>query len=127
MSKFYANFDIFFEFIYKSYNIYIINFIYEGKVIRKKNKPLFNTILNSKDDDNEYFVHNTEIKCSSDVYRKLYPGEYVQYSLNTDDDGKTTAVGVTGIEGGPLLCETRHRLNQQKSEYKKSRQNETEV
>lgn len=72
----------------------------------------------------DVFVHHTGITVKDECWKTLYPGEYVQYSLNTDDDGKTTAVSVTGIEGGPLLCETRHRLNQQKSEYKRSRQSE---
>ena len=36
MSKFYANFDIYFEFIYKSYNIYKKIFIYEEEVKREK-------------------------------------------------------------------------------------------
>ena len=38
--------------------IYIINFINEEKVTRKKNKPLFNIILSSEEDNNENFDKN---------------------------------------------------------------------
>ena len=59
MSKFYANFNIYFEFIYKSYNIYIKIFIYEEEVKREKsNEPYFNTVLSSEENDNENFDKN---------------------------------------------------------------------
>ena len=35
-----------------------------------------------------------------------HANEYVEYILDTDDDGKSQATSVTGIAGGPLLCET---------------------
>ena len=49
-------------------------------------------------------------------------GEYVNYELQTTDD-KTQAVNITGVEGGPLLCETKHELNRQRREHKESQQN----
>jgi cold shock CspA family protein len=52
----------------------------------------------------DYFVHNTEIKCSEGVYRKLYPGEYVSYNL-VEREGKNVCTDVRGIMGYPLLVE----------------------
>ena len=84
MSKFYANFDIFFEFIYKSYNIYIINFIDEEKVIRKKNKPLLNTILSSEEDDNENFDKSFSSLTLQEKPKLKKPPFYKVIMLNDD-------------------------------------------
>jgi cold shock CspA family protein len=74
-----------------------------GRVLRFFNRKGYG-FIKDLNDDNEYFIHNTEIKCSSDVYRKLYPGEYVSYSL-AENNGKPVCVGVKGIMGYPLLVE----------------------
>ena len=74
-----------------------------GRVIRFFNRKGYG-FIKDLNDDNEYFVHNTEIKCSSSIYRKLYPGEYVSYSL-VERDGKPVCSGVKGIMGYPLLVE----------------------
>ena len=59
----------------------------------------FVTDCRSKED---VFVHHTGISVQDECWKTLYPGEYVNYNLHTDDTGKTTAVEVTGVEGGPL-------------------------
>ena len=74
-----------------------------GRVIRFFNRKGYG-FIKDLNDDNEYFIHNTEIKCSSSIYRKLYPGEYVSYSL-VERDGKPVCSGVKGIMGYPLLVE----------------------
>ena len=56
-------------------------------------------------DNQDYFVHNTEIKTEPGIYRKLYPGEYVSFSL-VDKEGKQVCSEVRGIQGGKLLTET---------------------
>ena len=71
---------------------------------------------------NDVFVHHTGIQTQTECWKTLYPGEYVHYELHVDDEGKSHAVNITGVESGPLLCETRHELNRQKTEYKKSKQ-----
>tara|TARA_B100000700_G_scaffold193822_1_gene213484 strand:+ start:2065 stop:2490 length:426 start_codon:yes stop_codon:yes gene_type:complete len=55
--------------------------------------------------DNDVFVHQTNIRTGSDVYRTLSTGEYVSFSLSHDNQGKPMAVDVSGVYGGPLQCE----------------------
>lgn len=74
-----------------------------GRVIRFFNRKGYGFIKNLND-DKEYFVHNSEIKCNDGLYRKLYPGEYVSFNL-VEKDGKQICSLVKGIMGCPLLIE----------------------
>ena len=58
------------------------------------------------DSNEDIFVHHSELKTGENIYRSLTTGEYVEFVLKTDDSGKTTATEVSGIGGGPLMCET---------------------
>ena len=69
----------------------------------------------------DVFVHHSGISVKTDCWKALFPGEYVNYEIQTADD-KTQAVNITGVEGGPLLCETKHELNRQRREHKESQQ-----
>ena len=62
----------------------------------------FLTDLESKD---EVFVHFSGVNVPEGVFKALYEGEYVSYERGTDKEGKTVAVNVTGVMGGPLLCQ----------------------
>jgi len=53
----------------------------------------------------DVFVHHKNIQTPDGVFRKLHEGEYVEFSTIVDDQGKTQAVQVTGVEHGPLMCE----------------------
>lgn len=68
----------------------------------------FITVDNSSEQNNvpsDLFVHQTNIHPNSSTYRTLKQGEYVSFSLSRDDSS-VQAVNVTGINGGPLLCDT---------------------
>lgn len=57
----------------------------------------------------DIFVHHSGLNVSNDQYKYLVQGEYVQLSIEPTDDEKHKfkAVGVSGICGGKLMCETR--------------------
>ena len=74
-----------------------------GRVIRFFNRKGYG-FIKDLNDDQDYFIHNSEIKCKEGVYRKLYPGEYVSYNL-VDRDEKQVCSGVRGIMGYSLLVE----------------------
>ena len=61
--------------------------------------------LKDLESGDDVFVHHSGIQTPENVYKTLTTGEYVQYSTSTDDKGKVLAVNVTGIAGGPLLCQ----------------------
>ena len=76
------------------------------------------------DTQEDVFVHHTSVTTTVDCWKLLYPGEYVYFSVGTMEDGKSQAVNVTGVRGGPLRCETLALLRQERDEY--NRENRTE-
>jgi CspA family cold shock protein len=61
-------------------------------------------------DASEVFVHHSAITVSQEQYRYLVEGEYVEFSVVTNESGehKFQAGDVRGVKGGKLFCETRH-------------------
>jgi cold shock protein len=59
--------------------------------------------------DKDIFVHYSSIKSDASHYKYLTQGEYVEFSLTkpTNEKHEFHAVDVTGVRGGPILCETR--------------------
>ena len=53
-------------------------------------------------ESNDYFVHFSEIQ--SENYKKLYPGEYVEFDVSEDSE-KPCCKNVTGPNGGKLLIQ----------------------
>jgi len=54
---------------------------------------------------NDIFVHLSGINVKNDGYKCLYPGEYVSFDLDKNNEGKPICVNVTGVMGGSLLVE----------------------
>lgn len=52
----------------------------------------------------DVFVHHTGIRPLRSNYRSLRRGEYVNFNITKGHRGKQ-AIDVTGINGGPLLCD----------------------
>jgi cold shock CspA family protein len=61
----------------------------------------------------DIFTHYSTIQVANSQYKYLIQGEYVEFDLvdSTNDSHEIQAVNVTGINRGPLMCETR-KVNQ---------------
>ena len=55
--------------------------------------------------NSEVFVHFSNLNVQGDNYKRLFPGEYVSFSIGKSDRGKDTCIDVCGIMGGPLLTD----------------------
>jgi cold shock CspA family protein len=70
----------------------------------------FLTITNEGHADEDIFVRWDNLSC--DGYKYLVQGEYVEFSIEHKPDapeGRTyQAANVCGVNGGKLMCETRH-------------------
>lgn len=70
-------------------------------------------IIEDLDSNEQYFVHHSELRPQNDSpllpnwKHSLYTGEYVEYSIGVNPKKPTNicARDVTGIRGGPLLCD----------------------
>jgi len=69
----------------------------------------FVTALEGEQKGNDIFVHYSSIGGDNQQYRFLTQGEYIDFSLVKSDTEKYEylAKKVTGVKGGPILCETR--------------------
>lgn len=70
----------------------------------------FITVVSGQNNGDDIFVHHSSLKCSSEQYKYLVQGEYVQLVLTetNDTNHKYQADNVTGINGGILMCESRN-------------------
>lgn len=75
----------------------------------------FITLDNTTRGDNadipeDIFVHQSNICPTTSTYRTLSQGEYVSFALRQDGE-KYHAVNVTGLNGGPLMCDSNNNNN----------------
>lgn len=81
------------------------------KWFNNKNGYGFITVCDEDPDvkDKEVFVHYSSIRVTNDEdrYRYLVAGEYVEFYLTkaSKDNHEIQAMDVTGIKGGPIMCE----------------------
>lgn len=66
----------------------------------------------------DVFVHHSGIKPLNSNYRTLQKGEYISFDLGESDNGKQ-AINVTGVFGGPLMCDHRPSFHQDPSPHAK--------
>lgn len=64
----------------------------------------FITVVDGDDKGKDIFVHHSGIKPSNSNYKTLEKGEYIQFNVTTGNNG-LQAVDITGIKGGPLMCD----------------------
>ena len=70
----------------------------------------FLTVLSGPNVNKDVFVHHSNINVSSEQYKYLIEGEYVNFTLSKSDSSEHPfqASNVRGIEDGLLMCETRY-------------------
>jgi CspA family cold shock protein len=92
-----------------------------GRIKWFNNKAGYGFITVSEGDRSgkDIFVHHSGIKVSSEQYRYLVQGEYVEFSLDNTPSGQheVQAKDVCGINGGMLMCETRRDFRQSRTSY----------
>lgn len=61
-------------------------------------------------DQKDIFVHHSSINIDKNMYKYLVQGEYISYDLEevTNDKYTHQAKNIRGVNGGPLMCETRN-------------------
>lgn len=77
----------------------------------------------------DIFVHHSNIRVSDEQYKYLVQGEYVEFSVEVTGGGPhdCQAGGVSGINGGKLMCETRREYKSLRKIFKTSSDNEEAV
>lgn len=91
-----------------------------GRVKWFNNKAGYGFIT-SIDSGSDIFAHHSAVKVTSEQYRYLVQGEYVEFTLSTVSNGahETQAADITGIRGGMLMCETHRQTAQESQEHSK--------
>lgn len=64
----------------------------------------FITVHKGDEAGKDVFVHHTGIRPLNSNYKTLVKGEYVNFEISESPNGRQ-AVGVTGVDGGPLMCD----------------------
>ena len=64
--------------------------------------------------DKDIFIHYSSIRVSNLQYKYLVQGEYVDFTLvkANSDTHEFQAMNVSGVKGGPIMCETRRTMVQ---------------
>jgi CspA family cold shock protein len=80
----------------------------------------FITVTDGVRSGSDIFVHHSSINVSSQQYKYLVQGEYVELVIEKSKAGvhEYQAVSVSGIKGGKLMCETRNEFKMTKNSYK---------
>ena len=80
----------------------------------------FITVTDGPKSGTDIFVHHSSINVSTQQYKYLVQGEYIEFTLSnvSSGDHEFQAVDVSGIKGGKLMCETRNELRTVRSTYK---------
>jgi CspA family cold shock protein len=79
----------------------------------------FITVTDGPKSGTDVFVHHSSIKVDTQQYKYLFQGEYVEFRLSETktDNHEFQAGEVCGINGGKLMCETRHDIRIARSNY----------
>jgi len=80
----------------------------------------FITITDGENSGMDVFVHHSSINVTSQQYKYLVQGEYIEFQIVTVENSahECQACNVSGIKGGKLMCETRHEFKIARNNYK---------
>ena len=89
----------------------------------------FITVTDGPKSGTDIFVHHSSINVSTQQYKYLVQGEYIEFTLSSVSSGdhEVQAVDVSGIKGGKLMCETRNELRTVRSTYKEQPKEQVKV
>ena len=74
--------------------------------------------ITSMENNNDYFVHQSQLEPTENCFKTLYIGEYIECFIKKDNEtNKEQAYNVTGIQGGKLMCEHSVRNNLPNNNY----------
>ena len=78
-----------------------------GRVKWFDSKKGYGFISTTDESNEDLFVHFSNIQTSDEnIYKKLFPGEYISFVKNHDEDNdRFQCVDVRGIDMGPLMTE----------------------
>lgn len=77
-----------------------------------------NQALESDGQNSTVFVYHNQLKTMylDNIFRMLYAGEYVECDISKDENDRTVAKHVSGVQDGPLMCEVRAMNSQNRPE-----------
>jgi cold shock CspA family protein len=80
----------------------------------------FITVTDGERSGSDVFIHHSAIQVENQQYKYLVQGEYVNFELirTTSTDHEWQASNVNGINGGKLMCETRHEYKLARTAYR---------
>jgi len=97
-----------------------------GQVKWFNNKSGYGFISVKIDDEvKDIFAHYSNITLNDSQYKYLTQGEYVEFELamldkeKKDSDHEFQAINITGIGGGPIMCEIRRQNRDSKGDEKR--------
>ena len=90
----------------------------QGIVKWFNNRSGFGFVTTLGDDTKDIFVHHSGVSVNREQYKYLVQGEYVEFVLteSSNTEHEFQATEVTGIGGGPLMCETRFLNKQERTD-----------
>jgi cold shock CspA family protein len=80
----------------------------------------FITVSDGEQAGKDIFIHYSTIRVTNSQYKYLVQGEYIEFKLISVENSthEYQAADVGGINGGKLMCETRHEFKLARTNYK---------
>ena len=84
----------------------------------------FITVTDGPKSGSDIFVHHSTIQVEDQQYKYLVQGEYVDFDIIKSSSGEHEwqSLNVHGINGGKLMCETRHEFKLARTAYKTTKE-----